>query len=70
MLSEISQIEKDTYCIISLIGEIFFFKKYNKLVGIIEKNRLIDIENIPAVISGERERRGSIGVKIKRNYYI
>lgn len=37
MLSEISQIEKNTYCIISLIGEIFFFKKYNKLVNITEK---------------------------------
>ena len=53
MKSEIVQVEKDIYRIISLTGEIF--KKKKKLVNITEKNRLTDIENIPVVISGERE---------------
>ena len=53
MKSEIVQVEKDIYRIISLTGEIF--KKKNKLVNITEKNRLTDIENIPVVISGETE---------------
>lgn len=52
MKSEIVQVEKDIYRIISLTGEIF---KKKKLVNITEKNRLTDIENIPVVISGERE---------------
>ena len=36
MLSEISQTEKDKYCIISL---------YNKLVNITKRSRLTDLEN-------------------------
>ena len=43
MLSEISQTEKDKYCIISL---------YNKLVNITKRSRLTCIENKLVVTSG------------------
>ena len=53
MLSEISQTEKDKYCMISLIcGK---SKIYNKL-GNITKNRLTDIENKLVVTSVGRDR--------------
>lgn len=52
MISEMVQVEKDTYRIISLIGEIL---KKIKTSEYYRKNRLTDIENIPVVISGERE---------------
>ena len=51
MLSEISQIEKDKYCMISLICGI---KKYIRLVNITKKKQ-IHIENKLAITSGERE---------------
>lgn len=52
MISEMVQVEKDMYRIISLIGEIL---KKIKTSEYYRKNRLTDIENIPVVISGERE---------------
>lgn len=52
MISEMVQVEKDTYRIISLIGEIL---KKIKTSEYYRKNRLTDTENIPVVISGERE---------------
>ena len=52
MISEMVQVEKGIYRIISLIGEIFKKKTTSEYY---RKNRLTDIENIPVVISGERE---------------
>ena len=56
MLSEISQREKDKYCMISLICKIF--KNTNKCIC--KTNRLTDIENKLVVTSGEREGGGGI----------
>ena len=55
--SEISQIEKCKYCVISLLGGI---QKYNKLVNITKRNRLTDIEDKLVIIGGEKEGGGTI----------
>ena len=57
MLSEISQTEKDKYCMISLLCRIWKIKQtgeYNK------KETDSDIENKPVVTSGERKGVGAI----------
>ena len=64
MLSEISQTEKDKYCMISLLCRIWKIKQTGEYNNNNQKNtRLTDVESKLMVISGERERgRGNIGV--------
>ena len=56
ILSEISQKDKDKYCMISIICGIK--KKYNKLVNITKKSRLMDIENKLVVTNGRGAIKG------------
>ena len=56
MVSEISQTEKDKYCMVSLRGGI---KKYSKLVSTMKKRgQLTGIKSKLVVTGGEREWEG------------
>ena len=59
ILSEVTQTEKDKYCMILLICEVLKIQQTSKY----NKNRLTNIENKLVVTSGEREgRRDNIRV--------
>ena len=58
-LSEISQTERQILYDVTYVQNL---KKYNKVVNITKRSRLTYIENKLVVTSGERERRGNIGV--------
>lgn len=64
MLSEITQTEKNEYCVIDFT-DMWDLRKQNKWTNIArEKNRLIDIENKQAVARAEGARGiGEIGEK-------